>query len=240
VDPSTAAYGAAVVALAYVVRGMAGFGSGLIAIPLLSLVFPVTTVVPVVVGLDFLASAAQGFKNWRSISWRTLLPLVPATVIGVFTAVYLLRSLDGSTLLAALGIFVLAFSAYQLLPLPELRGGAMHAAPLGFLGGLIGTLFGTGGPLYVMYFTLRGLTKEAFRASFAAYFVVDGSIRIGSYLWYGFLGHEGETVIALALPVMALALYGGGKLHFRLPQQTFKKLISVLLAASGTLLLIKA
>jgi hypothetical protein len=57
----TAVYSALVVLCAYWVRGMASFGSGLVAVPLLTL--PVTLVVPVVVALDYLGSASQGIKN---------------------------------------------------------------------------------------------------------------------------------------------------------------------------------
>ena len=52
----TAVYSAVVVFVAYLVRGIAGFGSGLIAVPLLTLISPVTAVVPVVVSLDYIAS----------------------------------------------------------------------------------------------------------------------------------------------------------------------------------------
>jgi hypothetical protein len=48
----TAVYSGLVLLLAYWVRGMAGFGSGLIAVPLLTLAWPVTVVVPLVVALD--------------------------------------------------------------------------------------------------------------------------------------------------------------------------------------------
>jgi len=40
------AYAAAVLTVAYFVRGISGFGSGLIAVPLLALRFPLTQVVP--------------------------------------------------------------------------------------------------------------------------------------------------------------------------------------------------
>lgn len=46
--------------LAYLVRGLAGFGSGLFAVPLLALQFPIKLVVPVVVLLDYLGSIGQG------------------------------------------------------------------------------------------------------------------------------------------------------------------------------------
>jgi uncharacterized membrane protein YfcA len=46
--------------VAYLVRGVAGFGSGLIAVPLLSLAAPVPAVVPLVVALDYIGSVSQG------------------------------------------------------------------------------------------------------------------------------------------------------------------------------------
>ena len=37
------------------------------------------------------------------------------------------------------------------------------SVPSGFFGGFVGTLFGTGGPFYVIYLNLRHLDKSAFR-----------------------------------------------------------------------------
>ena len=75
IDPFAAGSAAAVLFIAYLVRGIAGFGSGLIAVPLLALLFPIQAVVPVVVLLDYLGSASQGLSNRRLIAWREQLPL---------------------------------------------------------------------------------------------------------------------------------------------------------------------
>ncbi len=64
----------------------------------------------------------------------------------------------------------------ELLPmLPFTLGGVaialyvfMNFEPAGLFGGLVGTLFGTGGPFYMIYLTIRGLEKRSLRASFAA------------------------------------------------------------------------
>ena len=69
-DLTTTIYAAVVLFVAYMVRGVAGFGSGLISVPLLALRFPVTVVVPLVVFLDFIGSASQGLSNWKRIAWR--------------------------------------------------------------------------------------------------------------------------------------------------------------------------
>src|SRR5690606_20963405 len=152
------------------VRGIAGFGSGLIAVPLLAFMFPLQVVVPIVVLFDYLGSASQGIRNRDLIAWRDEVPLIPFTLAGVALGLTLLKSLDSDTLKLALGGFVIAYAVYQLLPLPVLRGSRLYAVPCGFFGGVIGTVFGTGGPFYVIYFGLRALEKSIFRATFAANF----------------------------------------------------------------------
>jgi len=234
-----AAFAAAVLFAAYTVRGIAGFGSGLIAIPLLTLLLPLTLVVPLVVLLDFVGSAGQGWRHRLRVSWRDLAPLLPFTVAGVLTALWLLDGLDADLLRRALGVFVLGYGAWQLSPLPAVRTTRWSSLPYGVMGGLVGTLFGTGGPFYVIYLSMRGLEKEALRASFATWFLVDGSLRLGGYAAFGFLGRDTVAAIAAALPFAALGLLVGGRIHTGLSQGVFRRVISVLLLFSGVALLLK-
>ena len=74
---------ASVLFFAYLIRGIAGFGSALIAVPLLALTLPLTIVVPLVVFLDYLGSASQGMNNRECIQWKEIWPLLPFSVIGV-------------------------------------------------------------------------------------------------------------------------------------------------------------
>ncbi len=235
----TTLYCSVVVLVAYLVRGIAGFGSALVAVPLLALVLPLTVVVPLVVFLDYVCSATQGLKNRHLIQWRELLPLIPFALIGVVTALFLFRNLDSAGLAQALGVFVLVYAVYQLLPLKELAGSRWLAAPAGIFGGMVGTLFGTGGPFYVIYLTLRRLDKGAFRATFAANFLIDGSMRLGAYTMAGFYDKEALQLMMMALPIAFVGLFLGGRIHTNLSQQAFLRLVSVLLLGSGTALLMK-
>ncbi|NWG86716.1 MAG: sulfite exporter TauE/SafE family protein [Hydrogenophilaceae bacterium] len=234
-------YAVAIIAFAYLVRGVAGFGSGLIAIPLLVLDgVPLTTAVPMVVLLDYLASTSQGLKNRSAIVWREILPLLPFTLIGVLTALYLFKTLDAALLTKVMGGLIIVYAIYSLLaPQPHEGHSRLWAIPAGGLGGLVGTLFGTGGPFYVVYLHLRGLDKTAFRATFATMFMLDGANRLIGYLATGLYNLESGLLIALMLPVMAISLYIGGHIHLRINQELFKRGISVLLIGSGTLLLFK-
>ena len=52
-----------IVLSAYFIRGITGFGSGLIAVPLLALSHPLQFAVPLVLALDFTASVVLGGAN---------------------------------------------------------------------------------------------------------------------------------------------------------------------------------
>lgn len=226
--------------VAYLVRGITGFGSGLIAIPLLALMFPLKVVVPIIVLLDLIGSGAQAISNRDKTNWSVLLPLLPATLIGILWASYYFQSVDTATLSWWLGVFVITFGIYQVLPTPALRGGAMMAMPFGVLGGLIGTLFGTGGPFYVVYLTMRDLEKSSFRASYAMYFLVDGIARVSVYIFgLGLLNAQWLMLLVGAFVPFSLGLYTGGKVHRDIPAIYFKYLISLILVASGATLILK-
>ena len=238
-DPGVLAYAAGVLLLAYVVRGIAGFGSGLIAVPLLSTMAPVAAVVPVVVSLDYVGSAGQSVRNAGRVAWAEQLTLIPFTLCGVAMGLLVLRGVPTSVLSRALGGFVIAYAIYQLLPLPPLRGSRVSAISCGLMGGLVGTLFGTGGPFYAIYFNLRGLEKSEFRATFATNFLIDGGVRLTAYALAGLLSWATLANVAAALPLVAIGLWLGGRIHLGLSQRGFVRLVSLILVASGTALLLR-
>jgi uncharacterized membrane protein YfcA len=231
---------AGVILLAYTVRGIAGFGSALVAVPLLVLILPLPLVVPVIALLDYLGSATHGLRHREAIQWRSLLPLLPFTLIGVLLALYLFKTFDASLLTRALGGFVLVYALYSLFsPVPQRRGSLAWALPGGFLGGLIGTLFGTGGPFYVIYLQMQKLDKTAFRASIAAILLLDGGLRLAGYALGGFYDGHSLGLALAALPLMMLGMYLGGHIHLRLSPRRFRQAIALLLLVSGSVLLLK-
>jgi len=233
-------FSAGVLFFAYFIRGIAGFGSALISVPLLAIFFPVSQVVPLIGLLDWLASVSQGLPNRRLIRWPDLLPLLPFTVLGVSTGLYLHTVLTPASLLFALSIFILLYAVYALLPLPPLHGGRWLAGPAGLLGGTVGALFGTGGPFYVIYLTLRQPDKTEFRTTIATIFVVDGLCRIVGFSLAGFYTWRTLAIFAGVVPLVALSLWLGGRVHLRISHKTFVRLVSLILLGSGIALLLKA
>lgn len=230
---------APIIFLAYLVRGICGFGSGLIAIPVLSFMFPLAVAVPLVVMLDYLASAGQGFSLRQSIQWGEIGRLIVPALIGVSAGLLIFHKVDAGLLTRFLGGFVFLYALYALWG-PEMpRVSSWWAVPAAISGGTVGTLFGTGGPFYVTYLKARQLDKNVFRATFACIFLLDGAARVTGYLGTEVVDIQLLVLLAMSLPVMILGMYLGTKIHTSLSPEVFTRGISILLLASGASLMLR-
>lgn len=226
--------------LAYGFRGITGFGSGLIAIPLLALFYPLHVVVPFISLLDWLASVLHGVRHRKQAQWSLILPTLPFAVIGILTALYLFKTLDAQFLAKALAIFIIVFAIYSLAA-PTFRShtSRIWAAPAGIFGGIVSTLFGTGGPFYVIYLQFQGIPKGIFRATIATIFVIEGAMRVSGYTLVGFYNKDMLLLVITSIPVMIIAMSIGGHIHTNISQRNFQRAVGILLLVSGIALLYK-
>ncbi len=234
-QPALLLFVAVVVFGAFYVRATIGFGSGLISVALLSLSFPVKEVVPVVLLLDLLGSILLGAYDFHEMQWRELSWLIPGSIVGLAVGAVVLAHTNAQSLTRFLGIFILAYVVYAILARPERMPQISRpwALPLGVFGGLIGSLYGGGGPPLVAYLQMRHLDKRQFRATFQAIALSDNVLRGGLYIALGLLnGSLAMAFVALA-PTAALGLYLGNHLHMRINQRTFLYATLVLLAVVG-------
>ena len=231
-----------IVLLAYFIRGISGFGSGLVAVPLLAHFLPLTFVVPLVLVIDFAGSLMLGLQARRHIRWDELRPLLPFGLFGVVAGTLLLINLPRTPLLVGLGLFVLAFGLRNVLNLHGRRlVSRLWAAPAGLLGGTIGALFGTGGPPYVIYLNHRLHDKSELRATFTGLFFLEGSVRMATFVVAGLLLDPTLLVtVVAALPLVALGLWIGHRVHVGLTAAQMQRLIGTLLVGSGVSLLWRA
>ena len=233
---------AAILLAAYFIRGITGFGSGLIAVPLLALFMPLQSVVPLVLLLDFTASLVLGGLHFKRVRWDEVGILIPFSVVGVAFGTGLLVSLPQAPMLIVLALSVLVFALRSLLNLHgEKPVSRLWAIPAALTGGTVGGLFGTGGPPYVIYLAHRIRDKGESRATLSALFFIEGLTRIVSFLIVGLLLTPGVwSAYAVALPLVLAALYLGGRAHVGLAPAQMTRLVGLLLLVSGISLLVKA
>jgi len=229
-----------IIFIAYTVKGLSGFGSGLIAIPFLAMIFPITFIVPVLGLLSYSGTIMQSVHLRKQVAWRDVLPLLPFSLVGISIAVWLLVNVNQNTLVLYLGFFVFSYSIYSLLPLPNPQGSRKWAVLAGGLGGMVGALFGTGGPFYVVYLKMRRLDKSVFRATIAMIFLFDGGFRIAGYAINGLYTEQVLWMLLVLFPVLLIGLTAGHHLHIKINQQRFNQMISLLLMVCGLMLIYKA
>lgn len=235
---------AAVFFLAFVVRGMSGFGAGMIAVPLLAFVIPLQLAVPLCSLLVFVLFVILIIRDRREVVWTELRLLVPPTIIGALLGLWLFASLDNHMLVRMLGTFLMCYACYMLavslLGLPQLRCSQRWALPAGFFGSFFDTLFGGGGgTLVVIYINARGIGRTGFRATVAALWFTEMIARIGGYAWAGFYSGTTLLLFAALLPLMWLGTVTGERLGNRVDGETFARILAVMLLASGASLLAK-
>ncbi len=229
-----------IIFFAYTVKGLSGFGCGLIAIPLLAFMFPLSFIVPVLGLLSYGGTVMQSVQLRNQVVWRDMLPLIPFSLLGITIAAGLLVNVDAEKLILTLGIFVLMYSVYSLSSHSVHAGGRRWAIIAGLGGGTVGALFGTGGPFYVVYLKMRQLSKGQFRATIAMVFLIDGGARMTSYALNGLFTTQVLWLVLTLVPVLFAGMYLGHHLHVKIDQQRFNQVISLLLMFSGSLLIFKS
>lgn len=227
---------------AYFIRGITGFGSGLIAIPLLAHYMPMTFVVPLLLAVDFIASIVLSRHTRLDVRWDEIRHLMPSSIIGMLIGAALLINLPREPLLVGLGLFVIFFGLRYVFNVHnENPISRWWSLPTGLSGGMIGAMFGTGGPPYVVYLSHRLHDKTQLRGTLSGLFMLEGALRMIIFLAMGLL-LQPELIksLLLSLPLMGLGLYLGNRVHLGITRQQQLALIGILLLGSGGSLLWKA
>jgi uncharacterized membrane protein YfcA len=226
---------ALIIVLAYAVFGLTGFGSSITAMPLLAYLFPLRFAVPLMLIFDVCATVLLGLKNRRVVDRRELLRLIPFMLLGMMLGVTILLNAPERILIFLLGSFVLAYACWSLIFQRSMTTIATGwAVPLGTAGGVFTALFGTGGPIYVIYLAGRLHDKAVLRATIGALIFFSGLARLALFTTTGLYAQQSLLPLAaVLLPCAMLGLYIGNYLHRRLPVQRVVQVVWGILILGG-------
>jgi uncharacterized membrane protein YfcA len=220
---------------AYLVFGITGFGASPITIPVLAHLLPLAFVLPLAALLDLGSALALGFHTRRQADTRELAVLLPFTLLGLILGVTLLLRLPRDATLLALGVFVCVYAIHLVV-----RGQArrrlsrLWAAPAGLVGGLVGALFGMGGPPYVMYLAGRIPEPDAQRATISQMVILNVGLRAVAFALAGLLASSTLWLALIALlPVAWAGVWVGHRAHLRLAPATAARIMAAALLMAG-------
>src|SRR5438270_6775121 len=222
------------------IAGMSGFAFGLIAASLWLYVLMPSQSAALIVGFGLLVQGYSVWKLRRALDWRKLWPFVAGAAFGVPIGVTLLAWSDPRNVRIAVGILLVIYSLYALFR-PALKsvttGGSIGDAIVGFLNGVLGGLTGLAGIVVTIWCGLRGWPKDVQRAVFQPVAVV---IFLMSGFWLGAKGSVTADTIkffVMGLPCVFTGTWLGLRLFGKIDEAMFRKIVLVLLFASGAALM---
>lgn len=231
---------AAVLMLAEGVAVLLGFGAGLIAVGTLAMVLPnVQDVVVVLLLCSLPPEAMVVHASRRLVVWREVALICVGIGVGAPLGTVVLKLAEPTLILTLLGGFLLLVGL-AFLVLPEgrsVRWPGWVGPLVGLLGGVLAGMFGTGGPPLILYFSLAGMPKSAFRGHLMAIFMVITLVRLPAYAVGGLISVRRLWSAAAVLPAVLAGAWIGHRIHVELRERTFRRLVALALALIGVLLL---
>jgi uncharacterized membrane protein YfcA len=238
---SVYAIAAAVTVFAYFIFGITAFGASLFTAPVLAFFLPLQFVLPVTTLLDVAASLALGVRFGKATDRSELAWMLPFMIAGAITGALLLIRLPRDAALASFGVFLLLYGAYTLWQPPATRPVSRKWAPVaGYTGGTMGTLFGVGGAPYAIYLSRRITDKVALRTTLSSLVLLSVTVRLIVFGAQGLATADRWIAAAMLAPCMGLGLWLGNKVYGRITREQLVRLITVLLAIMGVMLLVRA
>lgn len=230
------------ISLAYVIFSIAGFGTALVAGPVLVNYMPLSQAIPLLVLLDCVAAFGKLARSHQHVVRIELARLLPFMAIGSMAGIAVLLKTKSDILMLAMGCFVTLYALYMLTkPVRTSYISAAWAMPLGVGGGLFGALFGSGGFLYAIYLNGRIDTKEKASSTQSTLIGISTLVRISMLAVAGAYADLALVVTAIyLLPALMLGLWAGEHISFKMSRNTFTKLINIIILISGITLVYRA
>lgn len=226
----------AVIILAAAVSGLIGFGLAVVAVPLLLIFFDPVEVVVLIALISLFTNAVIVQDSWREVKTRSVLALMPWAIVGLVLGTEILRRANPDYLRLGVGVIVV-LSAILLLRDVTLKSieGRIGTVLAGASSGALATSTGIAGPPIVLLFAARGLPKDSFRASNAAYFLVL-SVAIIVTLFVRDIVETPELWTAAALvPAAFIGKTLGTALVKRLSDEAFRQITLAVVLLTGVL-----
>lgn len=225
------------------VSGVSGIGGTMFAFPFLALAIPMHALIPLSCLVCFFKDACMIAMHVRFCRFDAMPWLLLGAVPGSFAGVYLLQICSGAVLQGAVGLLLLYYVYWQMT-YRAAQGPVSHpqmlGAAAGFGAGLLGTAISFDGPPIGAYGLCMGWEPRVFLGTLGVFFVIRGSLTVILQATAGFYTPE----------VLGYALYGapgvilGTLLAFpvakRIPQETFRKVLLVIIGVAGAVCLVRA
>jgi uncharacterized membrane protein YfcA len=225
-------------AVAFLVKGIAGFGGPLLAVPLLAPTLGVERSVAVLALANIVANLMLLWEHrvGAAETKQLLLRLLAAGAVGTVIGTWLLTRLDDRPLEVAMAVLVFVYIAVAVrrpnFHLPRERGLRL-SWPVGAVGGLMHGATGNSGTVFGTFIHSLGMDRSPYVYALTVVFLVFGTIQTITLAGLG--AFEGTVLTEALWTIIPVVLVTpiGGVIARRLDNRAITWVVLGLLAFSG-------
>lgn len=227
--------------VAFSISAVCGGGAGLMLIPLLGQLLPISQV-PAALSIGTFSSSTSRLIVFRkNICWHIVKYFVPTALPAVWLGAWLLQYVNPIYLEIAMGIFLFGNLTLLFKRPKELNEKVVPSnfvlGLIGFIAGFLSGLTGAVGLLFNRFYLRYGLTNEEVVATRAANEVILHLVKIVLYSLFGLIAMQ---VVSVGIAVAISAILSAWTMKWILPRlslTSFKKIGYSAMVLSGVLLL---
>ena len=221
--------------------GIVGFGSSIMLMPVLVIVFGPLQSVPVMAVAATMANLSRILVWWREVEWRACAAYsvtgIPSAALGAKTLLVLSPRIIESALGA---FFILMIPARRWLAAHRLRLHLWHLAAVGAVIGFVTGIVVSTGPITAPIFLAYGLVKGAFIATEAAGSLAVYVSKVAVFRSFGALPTESILEGLIVGSSLMAGAFLAKRFVLRLPPERFRLLMEAMMLVSGVTMLWKA
>jgi uncharacterized membrane protein YfcA len=228
-----------IVFFAALVQTISGFGFALVVMPLATILVGLQTAAPLV-ALTGLTVCTVNFIRYRqAVNVSEVLRLAVASALGIPFGLWVLTTMDESTIKSVLGLILIAYALYVVVqPAMPSTLPQWWVYPTGFVAGCLSGAYNTPGPPVIMYGSLRQWPKQEFRAVLQMYFAINATLVVSSHALARRLTAQVLSLYPYAALALLLGVVAGSRLDTRVDRNRFRSIVTVMILILGVSLLL--
>lgn len=196
-----------IIILASSLQAVTGFGFGIVAIPLLMLIFDAKMAVGVSMVISFFSLVRLSVATRKFIEISLVKNLLSGALLGIPIGIYIFYHFDIKSLKLFISIIVILLSCFLISGYRfKIKDSIWVDRIVGSVSGVLTSCIGMPGPPIVIFLSNKELPKEDFRATFAFY---NSSVYIPSILFLLLIGSLDKAILITALTLLPMAFLGG-------------------------------
>lgn len=223
--------------LGFFVESIVGFGGGLIAYSLLGFFIDLKEMVLAGLYIGSCSSAFIFYSGRQNFDKEIFLKVAPLCLVGTILGVFIFSKFSSEILSFILGILLISLAIktafFDKKDFPK-----SFKNNLFFVGGISQGAFGIGGPFFVNALKKDFKNKSALRTTMAAIFLFFNLVRTLQLGIHGDLDPKFFFYISWTIIPVFFAIKMGYKIHLKISEDFFKKLIGLITIFAGVKFLV--